>query len=66
VEQLKHEQIKKAKEGKGHWHRELGSDSEEAIKADRGEADPTPDNIEKLQKDTSEHVESRKKEGKEE
>jgi hypothetical protein len=32
VEKIKNEQIQKQKDGKGHWHEELGSDSESIVR----------------------------------
>ncbi|PSK59342.1 hypothetical protein B9Z65_3666 [Elsinoe australis] len=52
AERVKHEQIRKQKEGKGEWHDELASDSESIIKADRGEAGKsTSETIKELQKE---------------
>merc|ERR1712000_738885 len=47
------EEIEKKKQGKQHWEDELASNSESAVKADRGEtgADPA-DTIEKLQEES--------------
>ncbi|KAI9826076.1 MAG: hypothetical protein M1832_000525 [Thelocarpon impressellum] len=53
-EQHKQDQLAKQKEGKGHWKAELASDSETAIKADRGENGSTQEDIGKLQKETAE------------
>ena len=32
IDNHKHDQLKKQKEGKGHWKRELGSNSESAVR----------------------------------
>ncbi|KAI9713083.1 MAG: hypothetical protein M1820_001068 [Bogoriella megaspora] len=52
AEAHKQDQLRKQKEGKGHWKDELASDSESIIKADRGEINAEKDTIEKLQKET--------------
>ncbi|KAK7528850.1 uncharacterized protein IWZ02DRAFT_486860 [Phyllosticta citriasiana] len=51
AEAHKQELLKKHKQGKGHWKAELASDSESAVKADRGEVESSKDTIEKLQKE---------------
>ncbi|KAI0137160.1 hypothetical protein BJ170DRAFT_590102 [Xylariales sp. AK1849] len=43
TEHHKQDQLKKQKEGKGHWKPELASDSEEAVKADRNEHEDVKD-----------------------
>ncbi|MCJ1298817.1 hypothetical protein MMC08_001607 [Hypocenomyce scalaris] len=54
------DQLNKQKEGKGHWKRELASNSESAVKADRGDIDASEDEIKRLQKETEEyHAEGR-------
>ncbi|KAK3204099.1 hypothetical protein GRF29_106g1720362 [Pseudopithomyces chartarum] len=55
VEKTKADQLKKQKEGKGHWEEGLASDSESIIKADRAE-DPSVSSeqtIKKLQEETA-------------
>ncbi|EHK97706.1 hypothetical protein M7I_6593 [Glarea lozoyensis 74030] len=52
-EHHKQDQLKKQKEGKGHWKPELASNSEEAIAADRNNKDESP---EELQKRTQHHA----------
>ena len=37
LDKIKHDQIDKQKKGEGHWHEELGSQSESHVKADREE-----------------------------
>jgi len=44
--------LEKQKEGKGQWKDELASESESAVKADRGEIDASEDTIRKLQEET--------------
>ncbi|GAM85119.1 hypothetical protein ANO11243_031230 [Dothideomycetidae sp. 11243] len=52
AEAAKQEQLRKQKEGKGEWHDALASDSESAVKADRGETGHNAaDDIKKLQKE---------------
>ncbi|KAF7845825.1 hypothetical protein BT93_L0437 [Corymbia citriodora subsp. variegata] len=60
VDKVKNEQIQKQKEGKGHWHEELSSDSESIVKADRGEINASNDTIAQLQEE-SKKVLSQKK-----
>ncbi|TIA34882.1 hypothetical protein D6C78_06536 [Aureobasidium pullulans] len=60
VERVKNEQIQKQKEGKGHWHEEIASDSESIVKADRGDISADADTIKQLQKET-EKLASQKK-----
>ncbi|KAF2686565.1 hypothetical protein K458DRAFT_415913 [Lentithecium fluviatile CBS 122367] len=53
VEEMKQDQLRKQKEGKGHWEESLASDSESIIKADRGEdGKTTAETIQKLQEET--------------
>ncbi|KAH8816268.1 hypothetical protein F5884DRAFT_775585 [Xylogone sp. PMI_703] len=65
----KHKQdlLKKQKEGKGHWKSELGSNSEEAVKADRshtgGKDGHSEEAIKELQKRTAGHAEKKHKYG---
>ncbi|KAK8193071.1 uncharacterized protein BKA78DRAFT_294491 [Phyllosticta capitalensis] len=60
AEAHKQDQLRKQKQGKGHWKDELASDSESAVKADRGEVDASSDTIQKLQKE-GEKLASKKK-----
>jgi len=63
-EKHKQDQLKKSKEGKGHWKPELASDSEEAVAADRHEhSDHSDGGIEKLQKKTQHRAEEKHKAG---
>lgn len=55
----KADSLKKQKEGVGHWKRELSSDSEEAVKADRNSSE----SIEQLQKRTKQAAEETSKAG---
>ncbi|KAG9624018.1 hypothetical protein KCU95_g14524, partial [Aureobasidium melanogenum] len=60
ADKIKNEQIEKQKQGKGHWHEEIASDSESIVKADRGDIKADADTIEQLQKE-SEKLMSQKK-----
>ncbi|TKA49977.1 hypothetical protein B0A49_12860 [Cryomyces minteri] len=60
AEHHKQDQLKKQKEGKGHWKDELASDSESIIKADRGEIDASEDTIKKLQDETAKMMQQKK------
>ncbi|KAJ4986901.1 hypothetical protein SVAN01_07579 [Stagonosporopsis vannaccii] len=54
AEQLKQQQLKNQKEGKGKWEEGLASDSESIVKADRSETNTSAkDNIKKLQEETA-------------
>ncbi|KAK5134083.1 hypothetical protein LTR08_006973 [Meristemomyces frigidus] len=57
VEHHKQDQLQKQKEGKGHWKDELASDSESAIKADRGDIEASDDTIKKMQEETAKQAE---------
>jgi len=57
-ERHKQDQLKKQKEGKGHWKPELASNSEEAVAADRQSGS---DSIEEMQKKTADHAEKKHK-----
>lgn len=57
-EHHKQDQLKKQKEGKGHWKPELASDSEEAINADRHHKG---ESMEELQHKTAKHAEEKQK-----
>ncbi|KAF2145649.1 uncharacterized protein K452DRAFT_284012 [Aplosporella prunicola CBS 121167] len=52
AEAHKQDQLKKQKQGKGHWKDELASDSESIVKADRGEVEASESTIKELQKET--------------
>ncbi|KAL2058304.1 hypothetical protein ABVK25_001030 [Lepraria finkii] len=58
------DQLNKQKEGKGHWTRELSSNSESAVKADRGEIEDVGKYMENLQKETSKDMQEDHKHGK--
>jgi len=61
-EKHKQDQLRKQKEGKGHWKPELASDSEEAVAADRHEHnDHSEEGIKELQKKTEKHAEEKHK-----
>ncbi|KAL9629136.1 MAG: hypothetical protein Q9164_007006 [Protoblastenia rupestris] len=64
IDEHKNDQLDKQKEGKGHWKRELSSNSESAIKADREEITNAEDDIAKLQKQTSGTMEEDHEQGK--
>ncbi|KAA6409448.1 MAG: hypothetical protein FRX48_07001 [Lasallia pustulata] len=55
IDHHKDDQLRKQKEGKGHWKGELASNSESAVKADRGDMEATDDNIQKMQEETTKH-----------
>ncbi|KAL8713030.1 MAG: hypothetical protein Q9220_002890 [cf. Caloplaca sp. 1 TL-2023] len=61
IDEHKDDQLQKQKDGKGHWKKELSSNSESAVKADREEVDDVEEDIDKLQKQTEEAMS--KKEG---
>ncbi|MCJ1252329.1 hypothetical protein MMC24_000134 [Lignoscripta atroalba] len=61
IDHHKNDQIQKQKEGKGEWKGELASQSEAAIKADRGDIDSSEDTINKLQKETENFAEEQHK-----
>ncbi|CAL8578373.1 hypothetical protein XPA_004162 [Xanthoria parietina] len=52
IDAHKEDQLNKQKEGKGHWKKELSSNSEAAIKADRDEVHDVDEDIAKLTKET--------------
>ncbi|KAL8865460.1 MAG: hypothetical protein Q9174_006872, partial [Haloplaca sp. 1 TL-2023] len=54
IDEHKHDQLDKQKEGKGHWKKELSSNSEAAVKADREEIKNADKDISNLQKETEE------------
>ncbi|KAG9199782.1 hypothetical protein G6514_007895 [Epicoccum nigrum] len=55
AEELKQQQLKNQKEGKGKWEEGLASDSESIVKADRSETNTSAkDSIKKLQEETAE------------
>jgi hypothetical protein len=61
-EKHKQDQLKKQKEGKGHWKPELASSSEEAVAADRHEhSDHSEKGIKELQEKTAKHAEDKHK-----
>lgn len=66
-EKHKQDLLKKQKEGKGHWKSELGSNSEEAVKADRshtgGKDGHSESAIKELQQRTAGHAEKKHKYG---
>lgn len=53
IEKKKQEQLKKQERGEGHWHEELGSQSESHIAADRQEVKDHGSHMEDLQKETA-------------
>lgn len=50
-EQHKDENLKDVKAGKAYWREQLASESEAGVKADRGEASSTAEDIKKLQEE---------------
>ncbi|KAK0259300.1 hypothetical protein B0A54_12302 [Friedmanniomyces endolithicus] len=60
AEAHKQDQLQKQKEGKGEWKGELASESESMIKADRNEMGNAEEDIEKLQKKTTELANDKK------
>lgn len=54
VEKLKQEQLKKQKDGEGHWHEELASAGEAAVKNDDHTIEDHDSHMEDLQKETAE------------
>ncbi|KAL8924568.1 MAG: hypothetical protein Q9172_002602 [Xanthocarpia lactea] len=61
IDHHKEDQLRKQKEGKGHWKKELSSNSEAAVKADRGEITNAEEDIAALQKETEQAANSDKK-----
>jgi hypothetical protein len=61
AEKLKQQQLKEQKEGQGKWHEGLASDSESAVKADRGDQKDAHKSIEELQKETAKAAQQEKK-----
>jgi hypothetical protein len=61
AEKLKQQQLKEQQQGKGQWHEGLASDSESAVKADRGDQDHSQKSIEDLQKETAKAAQQEKK-----
>jgi len=59
-EEHKQDQLKKQKEGKGHWKPELASDSEEAVTADRQHQGESP---QEMMEKTAKHAEEKHKAG---
>ncbi|KAK4696283.1 hypothetical protein P7C71_g1605, partial [Lecanoromycetidae sp. Uapishka_2] len=57
IDHHKDDQLNKQKDGKGHWKKELSSNSESAVKADRQEITDSEHDIENLQKETSQAME---------
>jgi hypothetical protein len=51
LEAKKQEQLEKQKRGEGHWHSELGSRSEEHVKADREDIGDHGEHIRELQQE---------------
>ncbi|KAF2396980.1 hypothetical protein EJ06DRAFT_482967 [Trichodelitschia bisporula] len=56
LEKKKQEQIEKQKKGEGHWHEELASSGETAVKADREDVDDHGEHVENLQQETVEQT----------
>ncbi|KAM0716164.1 hypothetical protein Q7P37_008678 [Cladosporium fusiforme] len=61
AENLKQQQLKEQKEGKGQWKEGLASDSESAVKADRGDQSSSRKSIKEMQEDTAKAAQQEKK-----
>ncbi|KAL2039841.1 hypothetical protein N7G274_007242 [Stereocaulon virgatum] len=64
IDYHKDDQLNKQKEGKGHWKSELSSNSESAVKADRGEIEDAGEDTKNLQKETSKKMQEDHEHGK--
>lgn len=53
TDRVKQEQLQKQKEGKGHWHEELASQSESHVAADREKVSDHKQHLSDLQKETA-------------
>jgi hypothetical protein len=53
IEAKKQEQLKKQEKGEGHWHEELGSQSEGHVKADREKVEDHGEHMKDLQEETA-------------
>ncbi|KAJ6788494.1 hypothetical protein PWT90_09676 [Aphanocladium album] len=62
VDKHKLDSLRKHKDGAAHWKRELASDSEEAVKADRGHG-AAKESVEELQHRTKKLAEDSKQDG---
>ncbi|OAA79839.1 Mitochondrial carrier protein PET8 [Akanthomyces lecanii RCEF 1005] len=62
VDKHKLDSLRKQKDSAGHWKRELASDSEEAVKADKGHG-AASESVEQLQERTKKMAEESKKSG---
>ena len=60
LEAKKREQLAKQEKGEGHWHSELGSNSEEHVKADREEVRDHDEHVKELQQETKKESEKEK------
>ena len=56
TERIKQEQIQKQKEGKGHWHEELASQSESHVAADKENVNDHGKHMDDLQKETAQQT----------
>ncbi|KAJ2971733.1 hypothetical protein NQ176_g7548 [Zarea fungicola] len=63
VDKHKLDSIRKQQSGTGHWKRELASDSEEAIKADKGQQSGAKESVEALQERTKRAAEETNRSG---
>ncbi|KAI9731359.1 MAG: hypothetical protein M1834_005264 [Cirrosporium novae-zelandiae] len=64
IDHHKSDSLSKQKVGKGQWKHELASESEAAIKADRGDVEASQEAIDKLQKETEGFLSEKEGEGK--
>jgi len=64
IEKHKQDSLQQKKDGKAGWKKELASNSESAIKADRGEIEATEDEIANMQKATKAYQNSQRSEEK--
>ncbi|EGX90376.1 Mitochondrial carrier protein PET8 [Cordyceps militaris CM01] len=63
VDKHKLDSLRKHKDGAGHWKRELASDSEEAVKADKGHGAAATESVQELQERTKKMAEESRKSG---
>ncbi|KAL1587574.1 hypothetical protein WHR41_03799 [Cladosporium halotolerans] len=61
AEALKQQQLREQKQGQGKWHEGLASDSESAVKADRGDQKDANKSIGEMQRDTAQAAQEEKK-----
>jgi len=66
VEQLKQDQLRKQREGKGHWHEGLASQAESHLAADKEEVHDHDEHMKDLQRETAKQHEKDHPHGKDE